>query len=217
MKLSRNEKLILGLLTFIIIGMSVIGLGFVYVTYKQQPVYDDIVAPTVVISLPPKSASSSLKAPTSMITFTPTPTFLSNLIYTPFALTTPTPIIVPSLTPFTIVPRNTPIPNPPQQNPPQQNPPQQNPNQPVASNCSPKLDYAKSVHQYNLARIDSIYDPLISLYENYLQQAIADRDALGVVQYQRKLDSEKNQKKAAINAENKRYESEVDYIKSTCK
>jgi hypothetical protein len=121
------------------------------------------------------------------------------------------------VTPITVVPANTPQPNPQPQNPPQQNPPQPSSNQQSANDCAAKLAYAKSMHEYNLATKDSIYRPLISFYENLIQEAIAAQDALALVQYKRELDSTKNQLNAAIKAENQRYASEIAYIKSTCK
>ena len=68
-----------------------------------------------------------------------------------------------------------------------------------------------------MARIDQIYRPLIDFYQSMLEEAIRDRDALGVVEYQRKLDAQNRQLNAAIKAENQRYQGEVANINSTCR
>jgi hypothetical protein len=215
MKLSQNQKFILGLFALVVVCLFVFGIGLIYITYRPQLVLENVAPPTEVVPLLPKFTSSSVQAPAPTIAFTPTSTQLPNVLFTPFVVTTPTNWIVPSLTPIPINRVSSPIPNPQQQNPPQQNPPQQNTNQ--QANCTPQLNYAKSTHQYNLSRIDSIYSPLISYYENLLEQALRDRDALAVNQYQRELNSQKNQYNAAVKAENQRYAGEIANIKSTCK
>ena len=218
MKFSNTQKLILGLLVILVICLFSTGLGIVYITYGQQFVLTFTSTPTKTASLPPpRPTATRTNIPTPQtIAFSPTPTSLNQSQYTPFVFLTSTPF--PSVTPFTIVPRNThtPVPNPPAQNPVQQNPPQQNPNPPAKSSCGPQLDYAQANHQYKLSRIDATYSSSISFYESLLQQAVASRDAIAVAQYQRDLQSVKNQYNSAIQAENQRYESEVNYIKSTC-
>jgi len=211
MKLSQQQKLILGILSIVVVFLFVIGLGLVYITYEPQLVLVDKKTATEVIPPLPTYTSPPSLAPISTFTFIPTATPLPNPLLTPFILNIPTKAVVPSLTPVTIVQSTSSNPNP------LQNPPPQSPTQQIVKDCSPQLNYAKSVHEYNLANIDSRYEPLITFYENLLQQAIADRDALAVVRYQRELDSVKKQYNAAIKAENQRFESEIAYIKSTCK
>lgn len=207
MKNSQNQKIILGLLTIIVVGLLALGFELVYITYRTQLVLDDEVIYTVTVPLHIPLKSSPSQASTLPFTFTPTftPTTIPspNLVFTPFIM--PTQIIVPSLTPITRGQSSSPTPIP-----------QQNPTQKAVIDCSPQLNYAKSKHQYNLARIDSIYRPSITYYENLIDQAIRDRDALAVIRYRRELDSIKRQYDAAINAENSRYEGEAAYIKSTC-
>ena len=217
MKLPRNQILILGLLTIIVAGLCTFGLGLLYNIYQPRLVLGDEATPTEPVALPPTAIALASQAPTKTMTFTPIATQTSNSINSPYKINTPTQVIYPSLTPITPVPKNTQVVNTQPQNPPQQSAPQQNPNPSTANDCAPKLAYVKSMHEYKLSNIQSIYEPLISFYEDMIRQAVADRDAISLVEYQRKLDSQKKQLDADIKAENKRYQSEVSYINSTCK
>jgi hypothetical protein len=172
--------------------------------------------PTAFISVP-TYAPPSIESPTEIAAFTPTVTALSDISATRMVFSTPTQEIYPSITPVKVIQINTPIPNIQPQNPPQQNPPSQNSSSQSTNNCSSQLAYAKSVHQYNLARINQIYQPLIDFYQSMINQAVAERDAIGLNDYKRKLDSQKNQLNNAIKAENQRYQGEISYINSTCK
>jgi hypothetical protein len=84
------------------------------------------------------------------------------------------------------------------------------------SDCSSQLTYAAAMHQYNLDVIDYIHAPLISLYQSWIDEAARKRDALGMVQAQRKLDNEQAQVKAEKAAENKRYKAEQASINASC-
>jgi hypothetical protein len=53
MKLSQNQKLILGILTIVVVGLCASGLGLFYITYGPQLVFDDQVTPTGIVSSSP--------------------------------------------------------------------------------------------------------------------------------------------------------------------
>jgi hypothetical protein len=72
------------------------------------------------------------------------------------------------------------------------------------------------VHQYNLDSIDYIHAPLINLYQSWIDEAARNRDALGMVDAESKLDNEKAQVKAEKAAENKRYQAEQANINASC-
>jgi len=84
------------------------------------------------------------------------------------------------------------------------------------ADCSSQLNYAAAMHQYYIDVIDYIHAPLISLYQSWIDEAVRNRDALGVVQAERKLDNEKAQVKAEKAAENKRYKAEKANINASC-
>jgi hypothetical protein len=92
-------------------------------------------------------------------------------------------------------------------------------NPPSASsgvNCSSQLSYAADMHQYYLDQIDYIHAPLINLYQSWIDEAARKRDALGMVEAQRKLDNEQAQVDAEKSAENKRYKAEKANINASC-
>lgn len=221
MNLSKKEAIIIAILSMLVIVLLVVGFSIFVITYGPQLVSGD--AGSTDLDKPadffvPTFALPPTRPPVENILFTPTVTESSGSIATRFVVATPTREIYPSITPVIVIRTNTPVRNPPPQNPPSQNnPPPQNPGSQNSNNCTAQLNYAKSTHQYNLARIQQIYQPLIDFYQSMIDDAVRQRDALKINDYQRKLAAEKQQLNAAISAENKRYQGEVAYIKATCK
>jgi hypothetical protein len=78
------------------------------------------------------------------------------------------------------------------------------------------LDYAAAMHKYYLDQIDTIHAPLINLYQSWIDEALRNRDAVGLVDAQRELDNEKAQVKAEKSSENKRYKAEVASLNASC-
>jgi hypothetical protein len=151
------------------------------------------------------SSPSNTPLPTQVLpTVTLIPTYAYAATWTP----------LPSPTSFVITPPAPPtsIPQQAQANPAPANPSSAN----SASDCSSQLDYAAAIHQYNLDAIDYIHSPLISLYQSWIDEAARDRDALGMVDAQRKLDNEQAQVKAEKAAENKRYKAEQASLNASC-
>jgi len=72
------------------------------------------------------------------------------------------------------------------------------------------------MHQYYLDQIDYIHAPLINLYQSWIDEAARNRDALGMVEAQQKLDNENAQVEAEKTAENKRYKAEQANINASC-
>ncbi len=220
MKFSQNQKLILIFLAFLVMGLFVFGFGLIFISSGSQSIFGDEksaaeIEPlsTTFIDLPTFALPTQF--PTEMPAATSSPEESLDLSVTRIVVNTPTPAIYPSITPVTVIRKipNTPVPNPQPQN----NPPPPPVNQQNSNNCAAQLSYAKSTHQDNLAKIDQIYRPLIDFYQSMIDQAVGRRDAIGVVEYQRKLKAQNQQLEAAIKAENKRYQGEVAYINSTCK
>ena len=161
---------------------------------------------TVTAASPTSSAASSANNTSLPTQVQTTPTQIPTYAYAPTwtPLPSPTSFVIATLVP------PTPIPQQAQQNP--ANPPSVN----SGSNCQSQLDYAAAMHQYNLDAIDYIHAPLISLYQSWIDEAAGNRDALGMVEAERKLDNEKAQVKAEKAAENKRYQAEQANINSSC-
>ncbi len=121
----------------------------------------------------------------------------------------PTITPIPTHTPFAFR-ATTPVPN---TNPGIGQPTQQSG---YSSNCQAQLDYAASVHQYNVNYYKSYYQPWIDYYQSLINQAAQTRDALALVQAQNALDQVKSQLQSALSDENSRYKKEVAGIKASC-
>jgi hypothetical protein len=162
-----------------------------------------------VIAVSPTSfAASSLNNTALPTQVLPTATLVPTYAYLPTwtPLPSPTSFVVATLVPPTSKPVQA------QDNPAPANPPSGN----SASNCSSQLDYAAAMHEYYLDQVDYIHAPLISLYQSWIDEAARNRDALGMVEAQRKLDNEKAQVDAEKSAENKRYKAEKASINASC-
>jgi hypothetical protein len=57
---------------------------------------------------------------------------------------------------------------------------------------------------------------MIILYQSWIDEAARNRDAVGMVDAQRKLDNEQAQVKAEKAAENKRYKAEQTSLNASC-
>ena len=195
---TRKQLLVLlglGFTVFLIFGAAIL-LLFV----NQEP---------LVIALSPTSfvpaSANIVQAPTQVL---PTPTLIPTYAYAPTwtPLPSPTSFVVATLVPPESKPEQA-----------QGNPAPANPSSGSSgSNCSSQLAYAADMHQYYLDAIDYIHAPLISLYQSWIDEAARNRDALGMVEAQRKLDNEQAQVKAEKAAENKRYKAEQASINAGC-
>jgi hypothetical protein len=191
---------------FVLLGLVatlflMFGAAFMFLFAEKEQVVA-AASPTSLVAL----SASNTPLPTQVL---PTPTLIPTYAYAPTwtPLPSPTSFVLPTLVPPTAKPQLA------QSNPDTAaNPPSGS----SGSNCSSQLEYAKAVHQYNLDVIDYIHAPLISLYESWIDEAARNRDALGLVQAERALDSEKAQVKAEKAAENKRYKAEQANINATC-
>jgi hypothetical protein len=67
-----------------------------------------------------------------------------------------------------------------------------------------------SYHQYQLDTIQSIYQPLINLYNEFIDDATRDRDALALDEWQGKLNSVLQERDQEIAQENIRFQQLVD-------
>jgi len=195
---TQTQLLILIRLTitvFLIIGFAIL--------YRVGPKNAVVIGP-----YPTSSVTSSAKlfsTPTEVLsTATLIPTYAYQPTWTP--LPSPTSFVVPTLIPPTSKPP------PAQGNPAPANPPSSNP----VSNCLSQLDFATAMHQYYLDQIDYIHAPLINLYQSWIDEAARNRDALGMVEAQQKLDNENAQVEAEKTAENKRYKAEQANINASC-
>jgi hypothetical protein len=162
-----------------------------------------------VIAAPPTSLAASSANDTPLPTqVLPTATSIPTYAYAPTwtPLPSPTSFVVATLIPPTSKPQQA------QGNAPAGNPPVGS----SGSTCSSQLTYAADMHQYYLDRIDYVHAPLISLYQSWIDEAARNRDALGMVEAQRKLDNEKAQVDAEKSAENKRYKAEKASINASC-
>jgi hypothetical protein len=157
-------------------------------------------SPTTIITTSANMGPVPTQVP---LTATPIPTYAYAPTWTP--LPSPTSFVVPTLI------RPTPVPQQAQSSNPA-NPPSGN----SGSDCASQLDYAAAMHQYYLDQIDYIHAPLINLYQSWIDEAAGNRDAVGMVDAQRKLDNERAQVKAEKSAENKRYKAELARINASC-
>jgi hypothetical protein len=150
-------------------------------------------------------SANSTSLPTQILpTATQIPTYAYVPTWTP--LPSPTSFVVATLVPPTSKPQQV------QDNPAAANPPSVN----SGSSCSSQLDYAAAMHQYYSDQIDYIHAPLVSLYQSWIDEAVRNRDALGVLEAQRKLDNEQAQVKAEKATENQRYKAEQASINASC-
>ena len=185
----------LGFSVFLIFGAAIL-LMFV----KQEPL---VIAPSPTSFVP--STADIVQAPTQVL---PTPTLIPTYAYAPTwtPLPSPTAFVVATLMPPESKPEQA-----------QGNPAPANPSSGSSgSNCSSQLTYAADMHQYYLDAIDYIHAPLISLYQSWIDEAARNRDALGMVEAERKLDNEQAHVKAEKAAENKRYKAEQASINAGC-
>ena len=185
----------LGTMMFFILGFAILFM----IGEKAHPVI--ATSPTSFVA----SSATNTQLPTLVLpTATGIPTYAYAPTWTP--LPSPTSFVVPTLVPPTSIPQ------PAQSNPAPGNPSSAN----STSDCSSQLDYAAAVHQYNVDAIDYVHAPLISLYQNWIDEATRNRDALGLVKAQRDLDNEQAQVKAEKSSENKRYKAEVASLNASC-
>jgi len=226
MRISSTQKIIIGLLSTLLVCLLVSGSMIVYFTYNPSQITDNFTVLNTV--LPPTylpttwtgdessiSENEPTNSPDHEYVYTPIATKAFNSNSSPFRVFTPTPQIYPSLTPMSAGvsrPAKTSKPKPGGSS----NPKPPAPTKKSNSNCQAQLAYAKANHQYELSRIEAIYQPMISYYLNRIDEALRENDAKTIFEYQKKLKSEKDQLENAKKAENRRYESEVAYIKATC-
>ena len=201
-KASRRSTGFTSTQLFVLVGLVatlflMFGAAFMFLFTETEQVVV-VASPTGFVAL----SSSNTPLPTRVLpTATLIPTYAYAATWTP--LPSPTSFVLPTLVPPTAKPQLA------QNNPAAAaNPPSGS----SGSNCAAQLEYAKAVHQYNLDMIDYIHAPLISLYESWIDEALGDRDALGVVKAERALDNEK----AQVKAENKRYKAEQASINASC-
>jgi len=189
---------------FILLGLVVtiffiFGVAILYLFVEKE---------TSIIAATPTSfvtSSANLIAPPTNVL--PTATLIPTYAYLP----TSTPF--PSPTSFVIATLEYPTSQPQQaQDIPAANPPLAN----SGSSCSAELEYAAAMHQYYSDAIDYIHSPLISLYQSWIDEAIRNRDALGLLKAQESLDNEKAQVEAEKGTENRRYKAERASINSNC-
>jgi hypothetical protein len=198
-KSSLSHFQLLVLLGLVIVIISIFSIGIMYVFAENN---------SSIVMASPTYLIPTTKAIPSPTNYSPTATLIPTFIYNP----TFTPI--PSPTSFLLPPidRPTSIPQQSQSNPTAANPPPAK----SSSNCSAQLDYAAAMHQYYLDSIDYIHQPMLDYYQSMIDQALGNRDALGVVQAQRGLAAEKAQVSAEKASENKRYKAERAAINASC-
>jgi hypothetical protein len=198
---------------FVLLGMAtviilILGAATFYLFVERETLII-VASPTNFMASPTDVIASSaniIASPTSLLlTETRIPTFVYLPTFTP----------IPSPTSFVVAPikRATQKPQQVQNNSaPANNPPSVN----SAPDCSAELDYANAMHKYYLDSIDSIYSPMINYYKNLIDEAIRNRDALGIEKAKSGLENEQAQAEADKAAENQRYEAERDNINANC-
>ena len=188
---------------FVLLGLVatlflMVGAAFLFLfTEKDQAVV--VVSPTSLVALSVSNTPFPTQVP-------PTATLIPTYEYKPTFTALPSP------TSFVVGTLFAPTPRPQQAQSSSSNPPVAN----SGSSCSSQLDYAAAMHQYYLDAIDYVHAPLINLYQSWIDEAARNRDALGMVEAQRKLDNEKAQVDAEKSAENKRYKAEKARINASC-
>jgi hypothetical protein len=188
---------------FVLLGLVatlllMVGAAFLFLfTERDQVVI--VASPTRLVAF----AVSNTPFPTQVL---PTATLIPTYEYKPTftALPSPTSFVVGTLFAPTARPQQA------QSN--SSNPPAAS----SGSDCSSQLNYAAAMHEYYLDSIDYIHAPLISLYQNWIDEAARNRDALGMVDAQRKLANEMAQVNAEKSAENKRYKAKKASINASC-
>lgn len=180
--------------TVILLGLGALGL------LVWQMVFAVPVAPQLTGSSPTLPAPTLAFLPS---TVTPIPTYAYRPTSTPIATVTPFPFSRDYVKPPEY--GSSPLEQPSVGQPPVSQP---------GSNCAPQLEYAASVHEYELDMIDYIYSPLVQFHESLIEQASRERDALGLVQAQRELKAVRNEMQARVRQENKRYNAEVAAIRA---
>jgi hypothetical protein len=190
---------------FVLLGLGVtVFFIFGFVILLMFGKRDNVVIAPVAVSMVAPSASNTALPTQVFPTATLIPTYAYVATWTPPP--SPTSFVVPTLVHPTSIPQQA------AQSSSSANPPSMN----SGSDCSSQRDYATAVHQYNLDAIDYIHAPLISLYQSWIDEAARNRDAVGMVDAQQKLDNEQAQVKAEKAAENKRYKAEVASINASC-
>ncbi len=159
---------------------------------------------SIIIASPTPMITSPITSPTRLLpTASPIPTYAYKPTFTPY----------PTSTSFVLSPLDRPTST---QQPSQSNPITNPSSGNSSSGCSAELAYAEAMHQYYLDFIDYIHSPMINYYQQLLDEALRNRDALGVTQAQQGLDNEKAQVNAEKATENKRYKAERAKILANC-
>ena len=77
-----------------------------------------------------------------------------------------------------------------------------------ATNCS-IYNYAKTQYRNNVSFYKALYQPSINMYKAWIDEAVMDRDARRVLEYQRLLGDEMNALSGYLNAEKKQFNAAV--------
>lgn len=199
---SRNSSFthtqLFTLLGLAIMVFFIFGFAFLYLFSEEDHVVT-VASPTGFVA----TSNNTTSLPTQIL---PTATLIPTYVYAP----TWTPF--PSPTSFVVA---TLVPPKPESQPAQSNPVNP-PSVSSGSDCSSQLNYSAAMHQYYLDAIDYVHAPLIGLYKSWIDEAAGNRDAVGMVEAQRKLDNEQAQVDAEKSAENKRYKAEKASINASC-